>query len=221
MRDEQVEEENAATFRQVMAAGTLGLAMAVKAVEIFDQYLDREQLTRVNTDGTVDFDCRIPAPDGPVFTAILEAANECRGVFDDRPPEERRWDALLQLIDLAAFADGIEPALARTQDLRLPRSEPLRPSASGRPSVATGEESAGQSRPTPISPKAKGGRRLLDPRDRRSRATGDGGSGPRPGAREGRLDAEQLAAASKSRGPGDGAGPGRPAARTAGPPSPG
>jgi hypothetical protein len=163
MCDEPVEEENAATFRHVMAAGTLGLAMAGKAVEIFDQYLDREQLTRVNTDGTVDFDCRIPAPDGPVFTAILEAANECRGVFDDRPPDERRWDALLQLIDLAAFAAGIEPLPARTQDRKLPRLEPLRPGSSGRPSVATGEESAEQSRPTPISPQAKRGRRLLDP----------------------------------------------------------
>jgi hypothetical protein len=96
MRDEPAEEENAETFRRVMAAGTLGLAMAEKAVEILDRYLDREQLTRVNTDGTVDFDCRIPAPDGPVFTAILEAA-------------------------------------------------PLRPGSSGRPSVAIGEESAGQS----------------------------------------------------------------------------
>jgi len=107
MREEPAEEDTL-TFRQVMAAGTLGLAMAEKAVEIFDQYLDREQLTRVNTDGTVHFDCRIPAPDGAVFTAILEAATECRGVFDDRPPEERRLDALLQLIDLAAFAAGIK-----------------------------------------------------------------------------------------------------------------
>jgi hypothetical protein len=152
MREEPVEEDTL-TFRRVMAAGTLGLAMAGKAVEIFDQYLDREQLTRVNTDGTVHFDCLIPAPDGPVFTAILEAANECREVFDDRPPEERRWDALLQLIDLAAFAAGIEPPLARTQGQRLPRSEPLRPGSSARPSVATGEESAGQSRPTPINPR--------------------------------------------------------------------
>jgi hypothetical protein len=179
MRDEPVEEENAAIFRRVMAAGTLGLAMAGKAVEIFDQYLDREQLTRVNTDGTVDFDCRIPAPDGPVFTAILEAANECRGVFDDRPPEERRWDALLQLIDLAAFAADIESPLARTQDLRLPRSEPLRPGSSGRPSVAIGEESAGQSRPTPISPQGQGRTQAPGPqRDRHSRAAGDSGSGP-------------------------------------------
>jgi hypothetical protein len=127
MPDEPVEEENAAAFQRLMAAGTLGLAMAGKAVEILDQYLDREQLNRINTDGTVDFDCRIPGPDGPVFTAILEAANGCRATFDDRPREERRWDALLQLIDLAAFAADVESPLARTQDLRLPRSEPLRP----------------------------------------------------------------------------------------------
>jgi hypothetical protein len=153
MREEPAEEDTL-TFRQVMAAGTLGLAMAGKAVEIFDQYLDREQLTKVNTEGTVHFDCRIPAPDGPVFTAILEAVIECRGVFDDRPPEERRWDALLQLIDLAAFAAGIESPLARTQGLRL-RSEPLRPGSSARSRVATGEESAEQSRPTPINPRPR------------------------------------------------------------------
>jgi hypothetical protein len=154
MREEPVEEDTL-PFRQVMAAGTLGLAMAGKAVEIFDQYLDREQLTRVNTDGTVHFDCCIPAPDGAVFTAILEAATECRGVFDDRPPEQRRLDALLQLIDLAAFAAGIESSLARTHGLRLPRSEPLRPGPSARSRVATGEESPGQSRPTPINPRPK------------------------------------------------------------------
>jgi len=108
MRDDPAEED-VQTIRQVMAAATLGLAMARKAIEIFDQYLEREQLTRVNAHGTVDFDCRIPAPDGAVFAAILEAANECRGVFDDRPPAERRWDALLQLRELAAFAAGGEP----------------------------------------------------------------------------------------------------------------
>jgi hypothetical protein len=30
-------------------------------------------------------------------------------MVDDRPPEERRWETLLQLIDLAALAAGIEP----------------------------------------------------------------------------------------------------------------
>ena len=98
------EEEAALAFRQAMAAGTLGLAMAAQAVVILDRHLDLSQLSRVNAKGTVDFDCHIPAPDGPVFTAILEAAVQCRGVFDHRPPNERRWDALLELIDLAEIS---------------------------------------------------------------------------------------------------------------------
>jgi hypothetical protein len=39
-----------------------------------------------------------------VLRAILDAANECLGHFDDRPPGERWCDALLHLLDLAAFA---------------------------------------------------------------------------------------------------------------------
>jgi hypothetical protein len=42
--------------------------------------------------------------DGAVLRAILDAANECLGHFDDRPPGERWCDALLHLLDLAAFA---------------------------------------------------------------------------------------------------------------------
>ena len=44
MRDDPVQEENAPRFRRVMAAGTLGLAMAEKAVAILDRHLDREHL---------------------------------------------------------------------------------------------------------------------------------------------------------------------------------
>jgi hypothetical protein len=108
MRDDLAEAEQARAFGLVMAAGTLGLALAGKAIEILGRHLDCEQLTRVNAQGTVDFECRIPAPDGPVFTAILEAANNCLGVFDHRPPDDRRWDALQQLMDLAALGPGIE-----------------------------------------------------------------------------------------------------------------
>jgi hypothetical protein len=124
------EEETALAFRQAMAAGTLGLAMAAKAVVILDRHLDRSQLSRVNAKGTVDFDCRIPAPDGPVFTAILEAAVQCRGVFDHRPPDERRWDALLELIDLACLTVGIKSQLAPAPWARPPRAEPRRPTGS-------------------------------------------------------------------------------------------
>lgn len=98
--------ENKLRMQRVMLAGTLGLAMAQRAAEIFSRHVDPEQLTSVGPNGTVDFDCTIPAPEGAVFTEILEAANGCLGVFDRRPPAERRWDALLQILDLAVLATG-------------------------------------------------------------------------------------------------------------------
>jgi hypothetical protein len=42
-----------------------------------------------------------------VLRAILDAANESLGHFDDRPPAERWCDALLHLLDLAAFAGDL------------------------------------------------------------------------------------------------------------------
>ena len=45
-----------------------------------------------------------------MLRAILDAANECLGHFDDRPPAERWCDALLQLLDLAAFAADLGAA---------------------------------------------------------------------------------------------------------------
>jgi hypothetical protein len=178
MRDDPAEDQTALTHRHVLAAATLGVAMAGKAVEILDRYLDREQLTRVKADGTVDFDCRIPAPDGAVFTAIVEAANDYVGVFDDRPPEERRWDALLQLIDMAAFAAGIEPQLARAQSLRLTRSERLQPGSPTRPCIAISEESGGQNRRIPMRPGEGTTQAPGSQQDRRSRAAGSGPVGP-------------------------------------------
>ena len=41
---------------------------------------------------------------GAVLRAILDAANECLGHFDDRPAAERWCDTLFHLLDLAAFA---------------------------------------------------------------------------------------------------------------------
>ena len=105
--------ENKLRMQRVMLAGTLGLAMAQRAAEIFSRHVDREQLTRVGPNGTVDFDCTIPAPEGAVFTEILEAANGCLGVFDRRPPAERRWDALLQILDLAVLATGEDASVAQ------------------------------------------------------------------------------------------------------------
>ncbi len=49
-------------------------------------------------------------PEGAVLRAVLDAANECLGHFDDRPPSERWCDALLHLLDLAAFATDLGAA---------------------------------------------------------------------------------------------------------------
>jgi hypothetical protein len=75
-------------LQRLLLAGTLGLAMARKAASI----LDGEE------DG-----------DGAVLRAILDGANECTGLFDERPPGERWCDTLLSLLDLAAFARELGP----------------------------------------------------------------------------------------------------------------
>jgi hypothetical protein len=70
-------------LQRLLLAGTLGLAMAGKAASILDGEEEDE---------------------GAVLRAILAGANECTGLFDDRPPGERWCDTLLRLLDLAAFA---------------------------------------------------------------------------------------------------------------------
>jgi hypothetical protein len=77
-------------MQRALLAGTLGLAMARKAAVI----LEGEPGPR---------DGRDPQ-DGAVLRAILDAANECLGHFDDRPAGERWCDTLFHLLDLAAFA---------------------------------------------------------------------------------------------------------------------
>jgi hypothetical protein len=42
--------------------------------------------------------------DNAIFTAVLDAANECLGRFDSRPADDRWCDALLQVIHLAQMA---------------------------------------------------------------------------------------------------------------------
>ena len=81
------------TMQRLLLAGALGLAMARKAAAI----LEGEPGSRIQVGPP-------QAPEGAVLRAILDAANECLGHFDDRPPGERWCDALLQLLDLAAFA---------------------------------------------------------------------------------------------------------------------
>jgi hypothetical protein len=100
----------------LLLAGTLGLAVAQKAAAILDgepataDPLIPNPLMPVPPvfDGQQAPDPR--SNDGAVLRAILDAANECLGHFDDRPPGERWCDALLQLLDLAAFAADLGSA---------------------------------------------------------------------------------------------------------------
>jgi hypothetical protein len=60
--------------------------------------------------GRPDVDDAQFALDNAIFTAVLDAANECLGRFDTRPADERWCDALLHLIQLAQVArHGAEP----------------------------------------------------------------------------------------------------------------
>jgi len=92
-------------MQRLLLAGTLGLTVARKAAAILDgQQTSADPLAPVPQvlDGQQAPDPR--SHDGAVLRAILDAANECLGHFDDRPPGERWCDALLHLLDLAAFA---------------------------------------------------------------------------------------------------------------------
>ena len=108
-------------MQRVLLAGTLGLAMAQKAAAILEgvpspappppvpdsggpECLQGGQDPRGGkTAGLTSF--REPqGADGAVLRAILDAANECLGHFDDRPAGERWCDTLFHLLDLAAFA---------------------------------------------------------------------------------------------------------------------
>jgi hypothetical protein len=93
-------------MQRLLLAGTLGLAVARKAAAILDgELVSGDSLVPAVLDGQ-----RAPDPrsqDGAVLRAILDAANESLGHFDDRPPGERWCDALLHLLDLAAFAGDL------------------------------------------------------------------------------------------------------------------
>jgi hypothetical protein len=82
-------------LQRLLLAGTLGLAMARKAAVILD-----------GEDGQPH---ESGPHDGAVLRAILDGANECMGLFDDRPPGERWCDTTLRLLDLAAFARELGP----------------------------------------------------------------------------------------------------------------
>lgn len=89
--------------QHLLLAETLGLAMARRASDI----LERHRATLTNGPApscpTQDDDDQF-AVDNAIFTAVLDAANECLGRFDSRPADDRWCDALLQVIHLAQLA---------------------------------------------------------------------------------------------------------------------
>ncbi|MGH3247060.1 MAG: hypothetical protein ACRDOI_12715 [Trebonia sp.] len=93
-----------ASTQHLLLAETLGLAMAQRAADILDRH--RAALTSAGPGpgaAPVDDDDQF-ALDNAIFTAVLDAANECLGRFDARPADDRWCDALLQVIHLARLS---------------------------------------------------------------------------------------------------------------------
>jgi hypothetical protein len=101
-----VDHNGVLTMQRLLLAGTLGLSMAQKAAAILEGEPDSGASLHLPPPaaGPDGHGSRDPRPEGAVLRAILDAANECLGHFDDRPPGERWCDALFHLLDLAAFA---------------------------------------------------------------------------------------------------------------------
>jgi hypothetical protein len=93
---------DASGAHHLLLAETLGLAMARRAAEI----LERHRAMADDGAGGVAAagDDERFALDNAVFSAVLDAANECLGRFDPRPADDRWCDALLQVLNLAQFA---------------------------------------------------------------------------------------------------------------------
>ena len=99
-------------MQHLLLAEILGLAMARRAADILDRH--RAALMGAPAGGAgaagpgeagpCEADDAQFALDNAIFTAVLDAANECLGQFDARPSDERWCDALLQLIQLAQVA---------------------------------------------------------------------------------------------------------------------
>jgi hypothetical protein len=99
-------------MQRVLLAGTLGLSMAQKAAAILEGKPDPgvsplPEGADQSAPGPDGADQSVPGSDGAVLRAILDAASECLGHFDDRPPSERWCDTLFHLLDLAAFASEL------------------------------------------------------------------------------------------------------------------
>lgn len=110
---------DASGTQHLLLAETLGLAMARRASEILERHraaltadpgaVGSEPADTVPEVGDEEFAC-----DNAIFTAVLDAANECLGRFDTRPADDRWCDALLQVIYLAQLSSrGDDPPYPR------------------------------------------------------------------------------------------------------------
>jgi hypothetical protein len=90
--------------QHLLLAETIGLAMARRAADILDRH--RTALASGSAAGEAPDDDEQFAADNAIFTAVLDATNECLGWFDGRPADDRWCDALLQLIQLAQLSSG-------------------------------------------------------------------------------------------------------------------
>ena len=98
--------------QHLLLAEILGLAMARRAADILDRH--RAALMGAPAAGPGEAGGGEAGPgeaddaqfalDNAIFTAVLDAANECLGRFDTRPADDRWCDALLQVIYLAQLS---------------------------------------------------------------------------------------------------------------------
>jgi|SRR6185437_5449850 hypothetical protein len=95
---------DASGSQHLLLAETLGLAMARRASDILERH--RAALTGGDAAGPDDAQFAL---DNAIFSAVLDAANECLGRFDARPADDRWCDALLQVINLARLAELLSP----------------------------------------------------------------------------------------------------------------
>jgi hypothetical protein len=98
--------------QHLLLAETIGIAMARRAADILDRHraaLAGGAAAGAAAAGAASADTSDDeefAADNAIFTAVLDATNECLGRFDGRPADDRWCDALLQLIQLAQLTSG-------------------------------------------------------------------------------------------------------------------
>ena len=90
--------------QHLLLAETLGLAMARRAADILERHRAALAAGPFASGDATELDDGQFAIDNAIFTAVLDAANECLGRFDTRPADDRWCDALLQVLNLGQLA---------------------------------------------------------------------------------------------------------------------